>query len=398
MDMRFGVGNIFSPVILFVSIMIITMVPKKVKREVLPTLKYYYYFISFYIVYGALIAYAQGIAIDQLYFLVKSNVSSIIVVTAAAFGFVNYARNINSSNPLIYLHALAMLSIGSIYYGRFDSSIYRHVRYEDLYESRFSGFFANPNEAGMAACAATAFCLFYIAKGSKVTINFSLLVLSGIAVFLTFSRSALIVYVLLVLTYLFFLLLTKEKKILGFTIVLLGGLFVTYMSGAVLKNQNWDRTQQLRINSMLDIASSGEITQKQTQRIKILRIAASMIAESPLAGHGLGALHKMTKANGLGSHNSFLVIQGEAGILGSLLFTLFLFLVVRKTLRIEDLVLRRLVFSYMFVFLSMMFFTHNGLTNRNHNFYLGSMLAVISIAEKQNKTEKRLSVKALRGS
>ncbi|GAG93106.1 unnamed protein product, partial [marine sediment metagenome] len=159
-------------------------------------------------------------------------------------------------------------------------------------------------------------------------------------------------------------------------------------SGRVGESGDWDRTQEQRISSMMNIVRSGGVSSDETERVDLLRIAGSMVAESPIVGHGLGALHKMPKAKGLGAHNSYLVIQGEAGIFAAILFALFLLDILRRTFRVSDLPLRRLVFSYMFVFLSMMFFTHNGLTNRNHNYYLGVMLAVVSLAG----TRKKLSL------
>jgi len=387
LDMMFDVGNILSPLILLFSIVIITVVPRKVKRRTRGILSYYYYFMAFYIVYGALSGVLNGIDTEEVYILIRSHIASLILVTAATFGFFYYAKEINYTTPLNYVFVLALLSLGSIYYGIFDPSIYTYAHYGELHQSRFSGFFANPNEAGMAACAAAVFCLYYLSKGSRPIVHFGLLVLSGIGVFITFSRAAILTYTFVVFVYLLSLLISKENKRLGYIAVVIGGLLASTAGGYILDKNNWDNIQQRRIHSLVEIAGSGNVSEKQNSRMYLLRIGGSMIEESPILGHGLGSLQRMQDGNGLGVHNTFLAIQGEVGIFGSLLFIMFLVQVLRKTFELKDTKLRRFILFYLLVFVSMMFFEHSGLTDRNHNYYLGVVLAIISIGMNPVRTE-----------
>ena len=139
-----------------------------------------------------------------------------------------------------------------------------------------------------------------------------------------------------------------------------------------------------------DSLSSATIRDKTARKHETITHGGAMIMESPILGHGVGAMQRMSEGNGLGVHNTFLMVQGEVGIVGSFLLFLFLFKTFNRSLRIADPNIRRFVLAYLFVFLSMMFFEHGGLTNRNHNYYLGVVIAIISITGTRTRRDNVL--------
>lgn len=180
----------------------------------------------------------------------------------------------------------------------------------DTVSGRASATYLNPNIAGEVMLLA---CLLAIPVTPS---RYRMLLLSvvGAGIILTFSRGAIIAWVLV---YLFFQFTgTISKKVFVFVIALLvimpilvGG-FKYYLEGRQ-DLQSGDKN----IFSRLDSVQSLSIEDYSSQdRLLLLENGWDLFLENPLIGVGCGATPELL--GGQGPHNEFVMVAAEYGILG----------------------------------------------------------------------------------
>lgn len=205
--------------------------------------------------------------------------------------------------------------------------------YQRLGESRFMGSFKGSNAAGAMACYTVASALALSNVRNRM-FAWGVAILGSAAVLLTFSRAA---AVTLVLIYFFFL--WSSISIYRLKLTSAGiWLFVTCAVGLfVLAVVNIEylalnEIQMRRVRWFLTLEPIKHVDQRSV----VLPLSISYIAESPIFGHGLSQFHSLENGPlcsveggsyggvACGSHNAYLMLWGEAGILPAALYSIFI--------------------------------------------------------------------------
>lgn len=195
--------------------------------------------------------------------------------------------------------------------------------------TRFIGTYTSPNVAGMVACYAAGLGLLFLYSGRYRTFAGLVVILSGTACLLTFSRMVFLTYALLLLLFLWFSTFNRYRKrtFLGATLAIaFVAVFILSISnvGRFL-SMDHDRLHRLRWMNTLDFDDPN------VRRWQLWSLGWSHITESPLFGHGLMRFHQLEGALDCraikipcGVHNTYLMLWGEAGLIPPLLFLLFI--------------------------------------------------------------------------
>ena len=202
-----------------------------------------------------------------------------------------------------------------------------HLRdVSEIASFRFIGTFANPNIAGTVGCYTVALALSLLGSGRYGKFSMLALFLSSAAVILTFSRTALLTLILILLFFLGPLGLNLRLK-QAFRRIWLAAVLI--VGGVVLLGVNLEHlpVQEKQLHRLMWIFTGDP--DDEPMRFKLWLYGLSQIAESPLFGHGLTRFHAMEGSlicrldAPCGVHNSYLMLWGEAGIIPLTLFLLF---------------------------------------------------------------------------
>lgn len=204
-------------------------------------------------------------------------------------------------------------------------------RFNDVVESdhvnlynRYSGFYLNPNKASFVCLIGYFWTLFSDFKYKK-----TLLILFTILGFLTLSRTFMLTWVLLNVMYSFI-----NKKKLKY--VFLGILTIPFVLKIVT---SYIKLESNRLNFIINFFDSDKRTLEvlnRDSRLDTWKQYYDLILESPLIGNGYGSMQGgMYKLN-QGTHNTFLLIIGEAGVLPFVLFSILIFYFIIKSYKIKN--------------------------------------------------------------
>ena len=197
--------------------------------------------------------------------------------------------------------------------------------YQAQAADRAGGFFIDQNQAAFAAL----YCLVLVAvyPAQRPVIAFAEAGIATSAVILTFSRTGLLVFIVLCGFY-----LLSRRSLWQVVLSLVGFAAVFLLLWATLAYDvgHLDFEQRQRL---LDVGAilSGEASQKTyDQRDILFDIGLHRIAEQLPWGAGIGKFHEMEygvrhqpTGHWLGVHNTYLLILGEAGLVGFLAFLAF---------------------------------------------------------------------------
>jgi len=176
---------------------------------------------------------------------------------------------------------------------------------------RYSGFYIKPNEAGFVCI--TGYATTYGLKnaGAKLTGQF-ICTLAGL---LTFSRTFIVIWLLLNVISL--KISIKNIRIFGLGFLIISTLF--FIDEVVGLNN--PRFEQLKGIVNNEEVSSEELS--EDSREDTWARFYDKIFDSPIIGNGYGSFSGK-EGHGLGVHNSYLMVLGEAGILPFILFLIYI--------------------------------------------------------------------------
>lgn len=200
------------------------------------------------------------------------------------------------------------------------------------YESRarFSGTFTRPTTASTVTCYAAALALSFLSYGRYRIFATMALSLACAATILTTSRAGILTLGIVFLAFLIPLLQSRRKFISLFrwigALFVAGGIVLTAVALGPLRIQ-----EQLssRLGWFLDFKALTPAGVPMNSRLlEIWPLGLSKAVESPLFGNGIAQFHRLKDAPfcqlelRCGSHNSYLMFWGEAGILPLLFLVL----------------------------------------------------------------------------
>lgn len=243
---------------------------------------------------------------DEIYLLKEFIRFSIVVI-----GLPPLLRK-TSANELYYLFLIGGFSI------LINAFIFptANIKFTENY-GRFSGFYLNPNFAGIICIVGIA--LSYKIKSQWLRIGGQLLLtLAGL---LTFSRTFLVIWILLNIFAIY-----RDRKnlttpLFGFVALIL---IFTFSSKLTLNTSRFEALESIFSDGPTKTEALEEDSRTATWAIYYDRIA-----ERPILGHGFMEFQK--KYNGHpGVHNSYLMIIGESGFIPFLILVfLYLYILLR---------------------------------------------------------------------
>ena len=206
--------------------------------------------------------------------------------------------------------------------------------YREISQFRFSGTFSGPNAAGIAACQAVVLALSLLNSRYRRFARW-VAILGSVAVIMTFSRAAILALALVVVFFLWSSTSDVHSGRRRSATVWLVPMVIAGMLGLAaisLEHLPLVEEQLARIKWIVN----SNFSEIDNYRFRIWPLAMSLIAESPLFGHGLSQFHSIEYApvgcnhGRLGesivcsAHNFYMILWGEAGIVPLVLFLLFI--------------------------------------------------------------------------
>lgn len=332
-----GISQLLSPIILLCCLINLFLLSLEKKyfifnKQIILILSFYsfYFFFSGFI---RMLNYNKLFYGIPFYTLFTGYFSSILIISGIYFSIIFLIKNNRKQFvfniilvALVFSTATVLLTdISGI--GNFTQSS------NDLDNSRASGFFTNPNEAGLVANLCLIFLIFFFIENKKYKLLIVLLIFASIyASFRSFSKTSMLFSVLL-LSYFFYFLYRyqlKEMRTLKIGVTLFISTIVLLSIYAVNNldelTKDWDSNQKIRIEAFILIITKGELASTtDIERSEAFNTGLRMIKESPFVGKGYGYLQHGIISNNQGVHNTYLTIFGESGIVGILLFLIIFF-------------------------------------------------------------------------
>lgn len=388
MFMMYGVAGSLSYVMLFLAGAVLFSHSRYLTTCVEVHGAIFFCFVFLYIALGTIVA-VLGDFDGEFSDIIISLLSTIAITYAfasCAFALAMRQRTAPALQILVVIVLISTLSVPA------SPVLYEYFIWIPLSsEQRSSGFFANPNEAGLVACIGLAIGSALLLSQNATRLSNILLPVAIVSIFLTLSRGALI-GALGVLTFglVASLLKTsasgKSQTVMFFALFFVLAASVLFVvMGGIEELDLFSPEQQKRLGELGRVLSQGEISDETTaDRAGIATYALQMWSEKPLFGHGLGAMH-LLKDIGLGVHNTFLMVLGESGILPLAILLLWITTIVYWSAHELNSVVGLMVWLYMPILVISMATSHNTLDNRFHNAVCGIIFGLISFRRAVSK-------------
>ena len=275
---------------------------------------------------GIVVAILNGTDLEEAQWYLVRYVKSVLVIVAAAVSGRVLWRRAGGESVMLGVLLVMTASCALIMASPWLMSILRFPPPDGNY--RFFGSFADPNEAGLMACFTVVTALALISSGRSRFFALGALLVAVAAIVGTFSRTALVVLPIVLLSSLLACRGIQRKRVAGAAAIV--GVAV---AGAVVVTgaEALDERQVSRWRSLYEMTATVSTRDLSLEeRTTLWSLALEQTLDAPLLGNGLGRLHALDGAwydpNGLlmGAHNEYLILAGEAGFLPFVLFALFL--------------------------------------------------------------------------
>lgn len=259
-----------------------------------------------------------------------------ILMLWAVMAYMRHSQRDGGGNRVLRLvRNLSVLAAVSILASPFLYTIFQQVPASA--QSRFGGFFGNPNEAGVMACVLVGLTLSEPFRSRSLQII--AILIGSIATFLTFSKTAWFVLIAI-----FALHLMQRSRRNPYLLIMLLAFIPTLAFFDLVDILEWfrdnpffelDLTQTRRIDSLIFVfKAQAEFSSALTSRDLVWQFGIEKIMQNPVLGSGLGSFHHLEgvlEENGVwqGVHNTYLMVWGEAGVLVFALFVITTLIVAR---------------------------------------------------------------------
>lgn len=349
-----------------------------------------------YLVFGALFfnpleTEANFSSFVQTYF------GSVLIVWAMIL-YTSYAEKRGKlGGVLIFIRNLTVVAAVSVIASPVLFELYSNLPPSFTY--RFSGFFINPNEAGMVSSIGLGFILS-VPFRSKL-IQMTAIAVAVVAVALTLSKASMSLALVIMLVYIS----KMYRGIAGFLVVLIigftffGGLNDIQVFERIVNYEgvNLSESQKERIlefGTLITLVSlDSDIT---TGRTDLWRLGLDRVLDTFPSGAGFGSLHSIeggiqnynSAYSWQGVHNTFLMLLGEAGLLPAILLVVSILLVGRKAVTKRKSNLEIILFLGLMVD---MLSTQGAFAVRYQNIFTGLLFGMQAVHIKNRQSRKHLS-------
>lgn len=327
-----GINAPFSPLILLLCIAIIGILGFRLSDYN----KSFIFFVTGHILFWVVGFLASLYYLKMGKSLLLSTAREVFTTLVIYWTYYLYvARLPSEQHKDTFIQQLLYLSVFTCLVGVLESVLGYTSAFSDMDRQRSLGFFGNPNETGLQ-CNLTLMlaCYLFIKDRLSLVLFAVIAALSLYGAVLSFSKSAIILGVLILIffalyNFVLFYKLNKKRKI-AFS-VLSGAVFALLVTVVVPAFFNFyvnaSFAQKRRINAIYELVIEGKINKKTTsERSEVIPDALRLIGERPLFGYGLKSFSKsgLFKTD-IGIHNTYLKLWGEGGILSILMWFVFIF-------------------------------------------------------------------------
>jgi O-antigen ligase len=357
----------------------------------------YFAFLAVYLLIGLTVGVMSSETTSLLTFQLYQLGASMVVIYSAAAAARHVLLAYSPRQALMPVTFAALLAVGSVFVGLAWPQLYELL--PRMADYRHSGVFANPNEAGIMSAIAAAFAIASLRVARNKLLPIFLLLISGIASVLTFSRTAMVVFVAVLVSAPAATIIIKGKSksstrnwLTLLAVVLAAALFAWFLVRGFGLLGPLKRDQNRRLQSVRSILTGSGYEEALTNRREVLRAGVRAWAESPLVGSGLGSALELDLGHGrrLGPHNTWLLVLAEAGIVPVLFLLAFCGVWLRAALRCPVPTVRSVALGFFVVFVLVMLTSHVTLNKRYINLPLGTVIGLLAAADELARRRKKL--------
>lgn len=272
-------------------------------------------------------------------------------------------------------------------------------------QDRSGGFFEDPNRAGQAVCVAASVGFAALVNETKkwqypIYLGMAMLIP---CLFLTYSRSAIVFLALLVMMQFFISPIFKRKETVIAVLVVASlipvGIFAVLAQRASVVNQRDAANVEAKKERMQGLFEllQGNFSERNTgYRTRVGAVGLKYFVNNPIIGAGFRKLVRMPEI-GLGCHNTFIRVLGEAGLFAGLTFMGAVFLIALCGWFSPRPETKCLAIGFIAMYACGCMVSHSMLTNRLTNVMLGVVLGGLSAAltcrkanDRQQRQQRRM--------
>ncbi len=373
----FGITQFFSFLILAICVTLLLTYRFTIYRDLGPSGRVYLLFIAAFLAIGTPIGITTAAGgLSGRWHEIRLLLPSLLIVASAAVAARGVLLAYGLRFTLRLLCLIALVIPLSIWFLTYFPELYRVEVGQARDYDRASGTFANPNEAGTAACIVAAiFYSFMMIERSKI-VSITGVALAAFALILTASRGAFVIFALL--TFAQIVISPGFKKMI---LVLVGGaaiagiLYVVYNVATV--DTDSSRSMVKRMESLWRVAG-GEVTDETTGgRLQLAMNGINAWSANWLLGNGLGSQSRVGAAN-IGPHNTYIAIGGEAGVIPLSLFFATIVSLLWRGWTCHVPAVRTLAMGFAVVMVMACFTSHGVLTSRELSVMLGISFGLLA--------------------
>ncbi len=382
----FGESRQLSVVILLAGLIVLVASSATYRLRLTRTVGAYIVFSVAYLLIAGMSRFEMEVFVSQI--------NSIFVVAVMAIGT---TALVSASGLRTYLFRL-QLFVGAgaltVLLSPYLQDIYRRNITTNMISNvgRWSGFFGNPNEAGMACIYALLVCIAASQLFRKSRWRYISPVLIGvllICVMLTFSRSAMFLFLLVGGLYLGISFEWNRKVVGGIFFGLLMAVVAYWFFTDGYELVEWEPAQKQRIQSVQRLLSlKSDRESDYGYRGVALEAGLAYWSRSPIMGHGLGSMRAMPGQyfSGLGCHNVHLLILGESGLIGASVYLAFILVIALETAHCSSALVRRFCYMMLLSIALIGVVDHGLFDHRNVNVLLGITFGLLESFKLSGKT------------
>ncbi len=348
----YGISSIISYITLFFCVFI--LFENKTYIFSRSTINFIF-FLILYLIFGGYFS-LTNLNDNDILLSLRSYLPSILLLLVADIKFNEIFRNYRDSwfierilIMIIFIHSILV--------------VVNYFIFEDI--DRFTSTVLNPNDS--AFLSVFGFIILLYNKDNLKNYSYYLISLFFIfSIFLSFSKTNYLNMLIVVAIYLFSsnrtLIPNSFKLFLSVSFVY----FLLSFSGVL---SNLSDVQNKRINQYTSFVLEGEInSQTTTYRTFLLDESIKRIVDNSFMGHGLTKFHQLEGLR-YGSHNFFITILGESGIIP---FTILITILISVLIRIFRYSLLKQKFKLLSIFMILLIFA-----NSTHTFILGKINIIV---------------------
>lgn len=308
-----------------------------------------------------------------------------LILTYAVYKYMIYAIDRGKGLNALYLVTFSLLFVALIIPLDNALDIIKISFSKGGGGSRNSGFFYDPNVAGVHNNLTLCFVLFFILNSKRFSLFFLLSVPAVLySVFLTFSKAAIISGLSIMLLFFLFNLLNitrmlkaRRRRFVWALVIIIAG--VIYAIPSIIEyGSELNYTQLKRLDQIRRLASGQFDSETTTLRSDVWQEAVELISAQPITGYGISFFHYLPKAT-LGPHNTYLLVWGEGGIFPIIaLLTFIITVYYRAVFWVRDPSYRFLIITLFFIItIEYYMASHTGLSNSEIACMLGVIFALL---------------------